>query len=33
MSQFLMGLIVGAGVVGIFFRAYVVDYLRGGQRA
>jgi hypothetical protein len=27
MSQFLMGLIVGAGVVGIFFVAYVRDYV------
>lgn len=29
MSQFLMGLIIGAGVVGIFFAAYVRDYLQG----
>lgn len=29
MSHFLMGLIVGAGVVGIFFAAYVRDYRNG----
>ena len=27
MSHFLMGLIVGAGVVGIFFAAYARDYV------
>ena len=29
MNQFLMGIIVGAGVVGIFFAAYVRDYVKG----
>ena len=26
MSHFLMGLIVGAGIVGLFFWSYVADY-------
>lgn len=28
MTNFTMGLIVGAGIVGIFFAAYVRDYLQ-----
>ena len=29
MTNFTMGLIVGAGIVGIFFAAYVRDYVKG----